>query len=111
MTGPGDELSVDPAKLTALGKDLGKARAVAAAQKGNASNGAYTDISGHTWGLVGIGFSSHYDELKGHIIEHLGLMEKFLEQAERNMNATAENYKNAEHNNISAIHRVGKKKG
>jgi hypothetical protein len=103
------ELSVDPAKLTALGKDLGKAKATATSQKSIASDGAYTNISGHTWGLVGIGFSSDYDDLKGHIIEHLGLMEKFLDHAERNMNATAQNYTKAEQYNVTAVHHVGKK--
>ncbi|MBW8487376.1 type VII secretion target [Actinomadura parmotrematis] len=107
---PPNGFEVDPKALRALQAGLDRARATAAEQRANASNDGYTDISLHTWGAVGSLFQGAYAELKNHVTEHLGLMEKFLAHAAQGLDDCAANYGIAEQSTAESVQRIGKGK-
>jgi hypothetical protein len=68
---------------------------------------ASINVSANDWGLVGAGFAGDYSSLHSHVVEHLGLIDKWLGSAEKAMKATAENYARVDQGIIDAINALG----
>jgi hypothetical protein len=91
--GDGIEIEHDPQKLLTAATHLDafsdKAKVAQGAAKANSS------ISGHEWGLVGVAFSMSYKDTAQETIDHIGMITKFLSDAEASMTATARHYAGA----------------
>jgi hypothetical protein len=105
---PGTQTAHDPTKLARAGAQMNGWRSQTDSMKTYAAS---INVSANDWGAVGAGFASDYSALHSHVVEHLGLIEKWLGSAEKAMKASAENYARANQGIIDAINALGKDVG
>lgn len=107
MTG-GTQTAHDPTKLAQAGTQMNGWCSQTNSMKTYAAS---INVSANDWGLVGAAFAADYSTLHSHVVEHLGLVEKWLGSAEKSMKASAENYARANQGIIDAINALGKNIG
>jgi hypothetical protein len=93
MSPSDDETRHDPQRLETAAEHLDAFSDVAKVIQQTAKNAS--PISGHEWGAVGIAFSVNYQQLAETITDHIGMINKFLGDAEATMIVTARNYAGA----------------
>lgn len=74
MTPGGTQTAHDPTKLARAGTQMNGWRSRTNSMKTYAAS---INVSANDWGLVGAAFADDYSTLHSHVVEHLGLIEKW----------------------------------